>query len=41
MSERRPTTLAEMAGINGVGEAKLDAYGRIFADEIEAYLQEN
>ncbi|HOX05869.1 MAG TPA: DNA helicase RecQ [Planctomycetota bacterium] len=40
MAERRPTTLAEMAEINGVGEAKLDAYGKLFADEIEAFLGE-
>ncbi|HMM52127.1 MAG TPA: DNA helicase RecQ [Burkholderiaceae bacterium] len=34
IAERRPATLAELAGISGVGEKKLDAYGAELIDLI-------
>jgi ATP-dependent DNA helicase RecQ len=34
MAERRPTTLDEMAGVSGVGAAKLEKYGRAFLEVI-------
>ncbi|MCE9546895.1 MAG: DNA helicase RecQ [Planctomycetia bacterium] len=37
MEARRPTTLAEMAKVSGVGAAKLERYGAIFLDVLQAY----
>jgi ATP-dependent DNA helicase RecQ len=37
MLRLKPTTLAEMARIPGVGAAKLEHYGQIFIDVIDAY----
>jgi ATP-dependent DNA helicase RecQ len=34
MMEYRPTTLAAMLGLSGVGQAKLDRYGEQFLDVI-------
>ena len=36
MAEKRPATLSAMASISGVGAAKLEKYGQIFLDEINA-----
>ncbi len=36
-----PVTLPDMKNINGVGDTKLEQYGRQFIDEIKAYLEEN
>ena len=36
MAEFRPTTEAELLSINGVGEAKLERYGREFLELITA-----
>ena len=36
MAEKRPATLSAMANISGVGAAKLEKYGQIFLDEINA-----
>ena len=35
MARRRPATLAEMAGIHGVGQAKLALYGDAFLAAIK------
>ena len=37
MARRKPTTRAEMAGVHGVGEAKLRQYGDIFLDVIRQH----
>jgi ATP-dependent DNA helicase RecQ len=34
MARRKPATMAEMASVHGVGEAKLRQYGAIFLDAI-------
>src|SRR4029077_2441675 len=34
MARRKPATIAEMAAVHGVGEAKLRQYGEIFLDVI-------
>ena len=36
-----PVTLPDMKNINGVGDTKLERYGRQFVEEIKAYLEEN
>ena len=41
MCRRFPSTLSEMEKISGVGEAKLQRYGRDFIMEIKRYLDEN
>ena len=41
MCRSYPSSLPELAGITGVGEAKLEHYGDIFINEIKAYLVEN
>ena len=41
MCRRFPSTLSEMEKISGVGEAKLERYGRDFIREIKQYLDEN
>ncbi len=38
MVERRPQSIATMAGITGVGERKLEAYGETFVDVIRRHL---
>ena len=38
MIERRPTTLAEMSEINGVGQAKLTKYGDTFLEVIAEHV---
>ncbi|EQB01412.1 DNA helicase RecQ [Sphingobium baderi] len=38
MAEQRPTTLAELGHISGVGQRKLDAYGDAFLAAIRPYL---
>ena len=37
MARRKPTTAAEMAGIHGVGEAKLTRYGEAFLEVIRGH----
>src|SRR6202040_1323672 len=37
MARRKPTTVAEMATVHGVGEAKLRQYGDIFLDVIRQH----
>jgi|HubBroStandDraft_5_1064220.scaffolds.fasta_scaffold09649_3 ATP-dependent DNA helicase RecQ len=37
MARRKPTTVAEMAAVHGVGEAKLRQYGDIFLDVIRQH----
>jgi len=37
MARRKPTTIAEMAAVHGVGEAKLRQYGEIFLDVIRQH----
>jgi ATP-dependent DNA helicase RecQ len=41
MSRRYPSTLPDMRGISGVGDAKLQRYGERFILEIKKYLLEN
>ncbi|MBI5213957.1 MAG: DNA helicase RecQ [Nitrospirae bacterium] len=41
MSRRYPVNLQEMRLITGVGEEKLQRYGKDFAEEIRRYLKEN
>jgi ATP-dependent DNA helicase RecQ len=41
MCRRFPSTLSEMRQISGVGDAKLERYGRDFVLEIQSYLDEN
>ncbi len=41
MCRRFPSTLSEMEKISGVGETKLERYGRDFIREIKQYLEEN
>jgi ATP-dependent DNA helicase RecQ len=41
MCRRFPSTLPEMRRISGVGDAKLERYGRDFVREIQGYLDEN
>jgi len=41
MARNYPQTEADFARISGVGEKKLREFGRIFLDEIAAYLQTN
>jgi ATP-dependent DNA helicase RecQ len=36
-----PATLPDMRGISGVGDAKLEGYGKDFVHEIKRYLSEN
>ena len=36
MLHRRPTSLAEMLSIHGVGQAKLERYGEVFLDALQA-----
>ncbi len=38
MSRSLPTTRSELAGVTGVGEAKLKRYGNCFLEEIRRYL---
>jgi ATP-dependent DNA helicase RecQ len=37
MAQVRPTTLSALARVSGVGEAKLEKYGRAFVDVIEGF----
>jgi ATP-dependent DNA helicase RecQ len=37
MAQRRPETLQQLAGISGVGERKLAAYGDAFLDCLHAH----
>lgn len=39
MIESRPDSLAAMAELSGVGERKLEAYGRSFLDVIRAHAE--
>jgi ATP-dependent DNA helicase RecQ len=39
MVRLKPATRADFAGVNGVGERKLDAYADVFLEEIEAALR--
>jgi ATP-dependent DNA helicase RecQ len=39
MAQRRPTTLAEMAEVHGVGEAKLARYGKEFLEVIRRHQE--
>jgi ATP-dependent DNA helicase RecQ len=41
MCRRFPSALSEMRKISGVGDAKLERYGRDFVLEIQGYLDEN
>ncbi|MCL4490498.1 MAG: DNA helicase RecQ [Nitrospirae bacterium] len=41
MCRHYPSTSAAMRGISGVGEAKLERYGKDFIDKISRYLDEN
>lgn len=41
MEKRKPTTLPEFSDILGVGNIKLEKYGKIFTDEIREYLKNN
>jgi ATP-dependent DNA helicase RecQ len=41
MCRRFPSTLSDMRKISGVGEAKLERYGKDFIREIKLYLDEN
>ncbi|MDQ7788082.1 MAG: DNA helicase RecQ [Thermodesulfovibrionales bacterium] len=41
MCRRFPSILSEMRKISGVGDAKLERYGRDFVREIQSYLDEN
>ena len=41
MCRRYPSAMPDMAGITGVGTAKLERYGRDFIKEITAYLAEH
>ncbi|MBI4682738.1 MAG: DNA helicase RecQ [Nitrospirae bacterium] len=41
MCRRYPASLPEMAGISGVGNAKLERYGEDFIRSIKTYLNEN
>ncbi len=38
MCQIRPSTRSELAGVSGVGEAKLERYGDCFLEEIRSYL---
>ena len=40
MAGRFPTTPEAMRRIHGVGDRKLDRYGELFTEEIEAHLEE-
>jgi superfamily II DNA helicase RecQ len=40
MSRVKPTTLAAMSGVHGVGQAKLVQYGDDFLGVIRQYLDE-
>jgi ATP-dependent DNA helicase RecQ len=37
MAAARPATLGELAGISGVGEAKLERYGQAFLEVIQHF----
>jgi len=37
MARRKPETAAQMAGIHGIGEAKLARYGEAFLEVIRGY----
>jgi ATP-dependent DNA helicase RecQ len=37
MAQVRPTSLSALAQVSGVGEAKLEKYGRAFVDVIEGF----
>jgi ATP-dependent DNA helicase RecQ len=37
MAERKPGTLDELAGVHGVGAAKLQKYGRVFLQIIASH----
>ena len=41
MARHYPTTEAEFARINGVGERKLADFGKLFIDSIAGYLRNN
>jgi ATP-dependent DNA helicase RecQ len=41
MCREFPVTLPDMRGISGVGDAKLERYGKDFVQEIKRYLSEN
>ena len=41
MARDYPTSESEMEGIPGVGEKKRAEFGKLFADEISAYLETN
>ncbi|GBE04705.1 ATP-dependent DNA helicase RecQ [bacterium BMS3Abin10] len=41
MCRRYPATLPDIAGISGVGDAKLERYGNDFIKVIKTYLEEN
>ena len=38
MARRKPSTLAEMAGVHGVGEVKLKRYGDAFLEVIQRHV---
>ena len=38
MARRKPRTIAEMANVHGVGDAKLRQYGDIFLDVIRQHI---
>ncbi|MEO0373603.1 MAG: DNA helicase RecQ [Cyanobacteria bacterium P01_A01_bin.17] len=40
MAQQQPQTLADFGQISGVGQRKLEQYGKIFTEEIRAYRQE-
>jgi ATP-dependent DNA helicase RecQ len=37
MARRKPKTAAEMAGVHGVGQAKLRQYGEVFLEIIQRH----
>ena len=41
MAMKKPVTRSEFAGVNGVGQAKLERFGEIFMQEIRRYAEEN
>ena len=41
MAHLRPDSLAKMRGVGGVGERKLELYGRVFLDAIQAHPRDD
>ena len=41
MAQRMPRSLSKISRISGVGSRKLDQYGQVFVDEINAFCEEN